>query len=157
MAAIAVGNYFKVKREAINKAISSYVPSDNRSQILKKGSNTILLDAYNANPSSMKAALESFAEGDTNSKKIILGDMLELGNESRHEHDQIIRLCKGLSFKEVLLVGTLFSSSKESPEFLRFPDAAEAEAWLKSHPASNYSILIKGSRGIQLEKLVDSV
>lgn len=155
LAAGCIGNYFDVEAELIKKGIEQYEPSNNRSQLVKKGDNTILLDAYNANPTSMSAAIENFSAIKADKKLLILGDMLELGDESVQEHENILNLLKEKELTKALLVGKIFSKSNKkfaSPTFLNTEEAIE---WIKNNEVSNTSILIKGSRGMQLEKILE--
>ncbi|HEY6160198.1 MAG TPA: UDP-N-acetylmuramoyl-tripeptide--D-alanyl-D-alanine ligase [Bacteroidia bacterium] len=156
LAAICIGNYFNVAAGDINKAIEEYVPSNNRSQVLKKGSNTLVLDAYNANPSSMSAAIGNFSELKAEKKILILGDMLELGAHAEEEHRNILDLVRKNDFSQVILVGPLFSKEAKK-EFKSFATAEEAAKFLKKLNLKNSSILIKGSRGIKLETVVDAL
>jgi len=152
-AAITIGTYFGVSKVAIKKAIESYVPQNNRSQILKTIHNQLLLDAYNANPSSMKAALENFASLTDSSKTLILGDMFELGDESAHEHQFIADVTIRLKFEHVFLVGKNFYQTKSThPQFM---DYESFEKYLSEHPLRGQTILIKGSRGMRLERVVE--
>jgi UDP-N-acetylmuramoyl-tripeptide--D-alanyl-D-alanine ligase len=154
MAALCVGNHFGVSPEAMNKAISAYVPANNRSQLVKTAKNTIVLDAYNANPSSMRLAIESFYGLEEENKVVILGDMRELGIEAGAEHLYIMNLTVGRGFKLVLLVGEEFGKMKAQEGQKQFSDHAALSEWLKKNPITGAHILIKGSRGIQLEKVV---
>lgn len=148
-AAVTLGLYFGIDFEKIASAIESYEPSNMRSQVVKKENRTLVLDTYNANPSSMKVALENFKSFE-GSKAIIIGDMLELGNESEKEHREILEFVRSLSFNEVLTVGKEFK--KVNPE--GYASTEELATWLESNPIQADSILIKGSRGIALEKLI---
>lgn len=156
---ICIGKYFKVENEKIKEAIEEYVPSNNRSQILKTKSNTLLLDAYNANPSSMCAAIENFSEMEGKNKWLILGDMLELGKYEIEEHKNILQLLVEKKFQNIILVGEIFSKavSEGKNKFLLFKNSDELANRLKSNSPIKKSslILIKGSRGIKLEKVVD--
>ncbi|SDS26078.1 UDP-N-acetylmuramoyl-tripeptide--D-alanyl-D-alanine ligase [Polaribacter sp. KT25b] len=152
-AAITIGDYFKVSENAIKEAIAYYTPTNNRSQIIKSKTNTIILDAYNANPSSMKVAIENFEAIKTTSKAIILGDMFELGKESLQEHQAIVNLVTSLNFKETYFVGENFYQTKtDKTQFKTYQDL---EAFIKKNPLENQSILIKGSRGMRLERILD--
>lgn len=155
-AAITIGEKLNVSDKAIKDAIESYIPKNNRSQIIERIKNKIILDAYNANPSSMKAALENFASlPHEDNKVIILGDMFELGKDSLFEHQAIIDLCLSLNFKNQLYVGENFHQAKtENHQFKTFK---ELEDYLKKNPLENQSILIKGSRGMRLERLLDII
>lgn len=156
LAAIAIGNYFGVESEKITEAISGYAPSNNRSQIEKTGRNTLIMDAYNANPTSMTSALESFAFIDNNDKIAIIGDMFELGAESATEHQKIMNLVQFLNIPAIC-IGAHFHAANPGTDPLvqSFPDKDEARNYLAANPLSNKLILLKGSRGIGLETLVD--
>jgi len=154
-AAIAIGNYFNVATNDIKIAIENYAPTNNRSQIIKKGTNKILLDAYNANPSSMQAALENFSQLEDLNKIVILGDMFELGKSAAIEHQKIAELAANSSnFNEVYLIGKAFSatSAKNAFIFESFENFKSATNFMKF---KNSSILIKGSRGMALERILD--
>jgi UDP-N-acetylmuramoyl-tripeptide--D-alanyl-D-alanine ligase len=155
LCAACVGNYFKVSDEEINTALAEYTPSNNRSQLQKTASNTLILDYYNANPSSMSLAIENFAKLDQPNKMVILGDMLELGAESEKEHDAIVDLLKEKNIGEALLVGPLFMEAGKKVNARTFSTSEEATTWLKEHAVKDATILIKGSRGIRLEKVVE--
>jgi len=152
-AAIAIGNYFNVEVNEMKDAIENYIPSNNRSQIIQKGTNKIILDAYNANPSSMQAALENFKQLEDSSKIVFLGDMFELGNESTLEHQKIAELATSFHFKEVYLIGKAFSTTNVKNAFIY--DSFEAFKTSKMNPILNATILIKGSRGMALERILD--
>jgi UDP-N-acetylmuramoyl-tripeptide--D-alanyl-D-alanine ligase len=153
MAAISVGLYFEIDPENIRKSISSYQPENNRSQINLTDHNTLLLDAYNANPSSMAAALNNFRAFFAPSKMIILGDMMELGNHSIEEHREIVALVRKLSFDRVYFVGDQFTEAAKGGQELCFGDIQQAEKWFHDHPVYNMTIMLKGSRKMMLEKL----
>lgn len=155
LCAVAVGSYFRVDEMLINKALSEYSPSNNRSQLHKTTHNTLILDYYNANPSSMSLALENFAALDHTAKMVILGDMLELGEESAKEHDHIVELLQQKNISNALLVGPLFTEAGKKVNAKTFPDSDAAVNYLKQHPQKYTTILIKGSRGIKLEKVVE--
>ncbi|MEY3194015.1 MAG: hypothetical protein RIQ78_111 [Bacteroidota bacterium] len=156
MTAIALGVYFKVPAEKIKSAIEHYTPSNNRSQLIIKGSTTILLDAYNANPSSMKPAIEALRDMPATRRVAILGDMLELGENSQKEHENILRFAARQKIDQIVLVGTLFGKTNFLKfGALHFPDNASAKAWFITQNFDNTLMLIKGSRGIKLEILVD--
>jgi UDP-N-acetylmuramoyl-tripeptide--D-alanyl-D-alanine ligase len=151
--AVGTGIFFKVDPEAIVAAISGYTPSNNRSQVKVTGKNTLICDSYNANPSSMNSALESFASAD-GMKFAILGDMLELGPKSVEEHSKIIEKLKALNIKNAFLVGSNFQQAG-SDVYKCFADVNQLREHLEKEPVSGYTILIKGSRGIGLEKIYD--
>lgn len=155
LAAACIGDYFKVSEFEIKKGLENYVPSNNRSQVMQTKNNTLLLDAYNANPSSMNAAIENFAQMDQTNKMVILGDMLELGDDSEKEHDAIVNLLAERNIKNVILVGPFFMESGKSVQAKTFLNADEVVDHLKQHPVKDTTILIKGSRGIKLEKVVE--
>lgn len=155
MTAIALGKYFKVPGEAIKTAIEQYVPQDNRSELRKIGSNTFILDAYNANPTSTNAALENFEKLEATHKIIILGDMLELGKYSGEAHQEIIDRVKAIETKAVYLVGPNYQSViLPSDGVYAYPDVETLRDVLTSNTWENTLILLKGSRGIALEKLL---
>lgn len=157
-AAISIGKYFKVDTSKIKKAIENYIPTNNRSQILEKNSNKIILDAYNANPSSMKVAIENFLGLEGDSKMMILGDMFELGKKSLEEHKNIVSLLENQSDIEVFFVGKDFYSNRIQSENIQFHQTFEQ---LKDHLATlkitNKTILIKGSRGMALERILEVI
>lgn len=155
LAACAVGNYFHVDSEKIARAISGYRPANMRSQVLETEHNRIILDAYNANPSSMEAALKNFAELSDPDKWIIIGDMLELGSGSVEEHQQIIDIALQLGLRNGILIGKHFASLAAPAGFRIFRDISEAREYLTKHPIRKSTLLVKGSRAMGLEKLVD--
>ena len=153
-AAIAIGNYFKVSKELIKNAIENYIPTNNRSQIINKGTSKIILDAYNANPSSMEAALENFNQLKNSNKIIFLGDMFELGNDSAKEHQHIAELATSYKFQQVYLIGKAFSTTRVKNAFIY--DSFEAfKTSNKYLNINDTTILIKGSRGMALERILD--
>ncbi|MDR2773287.1 MAG: UDP-N-acetylmuramoyl-tripeptide--D-alanyl-D-alanine ligase [Tannerella sp.] len=178
LAAITAGLYFRIPPEQINEALSSYLPTNNRSQLKKTDHNILIIDAYNANPSSMKAALENFAllekryirsapdrlpdtvsssakDSVSSQKAVILGDMLELGEESPKMHEEIISLVNKCGFNKVLLCGERFYAAGQT--YTRFKTVDELNKHLKTTPLKGYEILIKGSRGIHLENIIDNL
>jgi UDP-N-acetylmuramoyl-tripeptide--D-alanyl-D-alanine ligase len=154
-AAITMGTYFNVSETAIKEALESYVPANNRSQLIATKKNTIILDAYNANPSSMKVALENFNILKATSKVVILGDMFELGKESLQEHQAIVGLATSCTFNETFFIGEHFYQTKS--EGKQFKTYQEFEDYLKKNPLENQSILIKGSRGMRLERILEFI
>ena len=158
LAAIAVGVYFKVPNEHIKTAIENYKPTNNRSQTLQVGGNTIILDAYNANPESMRAALENFESMAAKKKVLILGDMFELGEYSHAEHAAITQQIAGMKINGVLLVGERFKeASTLGGNADYFKDTNELLKKAKIFDFKNTHILIKGSRGMALEKVLDAL
>jgi UDP-N-acetylmuramoyl-tripeptide--D-alanyl-D-alanine ligase len=150
--AICIGNYFNISKKNIKSAIEDYIPKNNRSEMTKTDNNIIIMDAYNANPSSMEAMLDSFAKQDYQNKLCILGDMLEMGDFSDKEHAKIIKTCQKLEL-EALFVGEAFSKLNNKA----FKNLADLKIFIKKYPINNKTILLKGSRGIGLENLVSSL
>lgn len=153
LAAVAIGRYFKIPAERISRAIAAYEPTNNRSQLKKTTGNTLLIDAYNANPSSMKVALENFAAMPAAPKAVILGDMRELGPASDELHAEVVEEIKAGRFDKVFLCGEHFQ--KTGKGFATYPTTEALIEALKANPLKGYHILIKGSRGIALERAVD--
>jgi UDP-N-acetylmuramoyl-tripeptide--D-alanyl-D-alanine ligase len=153
LAAVAVGKYFNVPDEAIKYAMEKYTPSNSRSQLIERGSNKIILDAYNANPTSMKAAIENFAKMEGRDKILLLGGMMELGDESVAEHHAIVNLAGQNTWKAVVLVGGDFD--KIIHPYLYFKNSTEAKDWLNQQHFENAKLLIKGSRSMQMEKVLE--
>ena len=149
MLAVAVGRHFGVPMQKIAAAIEAYAPSNSRSQLMKVGTNTIILDAYNANPSSMRAAIENFATIGAEKKVLLLGAMAELGKESRGEHQSIIDLISQYKWDKVALVGGNFNEIGHP--FLRFDNAKEAASWFQQQSFQHTHVLIKGSRSAKME------
>ncbi|MBT7528716.1 MAG: UDP-N-acetylmuramoyl-tripeptide--D-alanyl-D-alanine ligase [Flavobacteriaceae bacterium] len=155
--AIAIGEYFEVDFKNIKKGIESYIPKNNRSQISLKNNNTIILDAYNANPTSMSLALESFKKTNYKNKMIILGDMFELGKDSNYYHQEITNSLEKINDSTIYIVGEYFFNTKHSDRIRSFSSSKELINNLSKTNVSNYSILIKGSRGMQLEKIIEFI
>lgn len=155
LAAACIGKYFGIDPLLIQEAIANYTPSNNRSQLIQKEKNTIIMDAYNANPTSMLAALSNFASIRHDSKCIILGDMLELGESSAEEHQKIADFIETQNFAEVFLVGPQFKNTVNIKEKKKFDQVELLSNYLKTQPIENKLILIKGSRGIHLEKILE--
>ncbi|MCS7018333.1 MAG: UDP-N-acetylmuramoyl-tripeptide--D-alanyl-D-alanine ligase [Cytophagales bacterium] len=154
LSAIAIGTYFRVPAAAIHQAIAAYVPANNRSQVHKTEHNTLIMDAYNANPSSMQAALDSFAQIPAPCKIAILGDMLELGSYSAVKHREIAEKAMQSGFEKVLLCGKAFYNSQQPDDTaLYFSNKEQLAEWLQAHPLRNCFILLKGSRGVGLETI----
>lgn len=153
LAAVAAGKTFNIPEHKIKAAIENYTPSNSRSQLVQKGSNKIILDAYNANPSSMKLAIENFGRLQAENKILILGGMAELGAGSLHEHSAIVDLIKHYSWKQVVLVGGDFLQIDHP--FLSFRDAAEAKVWWQQQHFTYTHFLVKGSRSMQMEKILE--
>ncbi|HLV23244.1 MAG TPA: UDP-N-acetylmuramoyl-tripeptide--D-alanyl-D-alanine ligase [Moheibacter sp.] len=155
-AAIAIGLTFEVPIEDIKEAIENYKSENNRSQIIYKDEQEFILDAYNANPTSMEAALLNFSKI-KEAKTVILGDMFELGENALKEHQAVAELADKLGFTKVFLIGKNFNSLKipQSSNFGMFLNREEAEIYFKDNPLQEKHVLIKGSRGMALEKLLD--
>lgn len=155
-AALTVGKYFGVDDLAIKEALESYVPENNRSQLLSKGTNQIILDAYNANPSSMSVAIENFLQLDNENKIMILGDMFELGEESREEHKTIVNSLLNKNEVDCCFIGKEFYANQIDKNNFHFYETFESFSdYLKNIKIENSSILIKGSRGMALERTLN--
>lgn len=155
MAAIASGLYYGISPNNIIKAIESYEPSNNRSQLVKTSKNSLILDAYNANPVSMHNAIVSFKDFNAENPVLILGDMFELGESSLKEHQKIIEQIKSTGFKEVFLVGEDFFKLSKTNDFKSFKTTSGLKNFLMNNKILNKNILIKGSRGMKLESLLN--
>lgn len=153
LAATAIGLHFNIPFEKIREAIERYAPSNSRSQMIQKGSNSIILDAYNANPSSMRLAIENLAGMQRDNKVLMLGAMAEMGAETEEEHKAIINLINQFKWKEVVLVGKPFEPYKK--QFQYFENSAAAADWVEGNQPQNAQILIKGSRSSKMELLLD--
>ena len=153
LAAVSIGIYFKVPIDKIKASIENYAPTNSRSQLLKWNNNDVILDAYNANPSSMKLAIENFAKLNAAHKIVCIGGMKELGSTSISEHQQLITLLEQTKWEQVVLVGGDFEHCQHG--YIFFPTAMDAKVWLQKQAYTNRSILIKGSRGIQMEQVLD--
>ena len=161
LAALCIGRHFGVDEDAAFAAISSYTPSNSRSQMVRTANNTLIVDAYNANPSSMRAALDNFSRIEAPDKTALLGDMRELGENSVNEHIDILRLALSLGISDLCLVGDEFSKAMKSvdcpPTVRWYPDSSMLAAALHNAPLTGHVILIKGSRGIMMEKVLGEV
>lgn len=155
-AALCIGKYFKVEEKEANAAIAEYDPQNNRSQVVQRGNARIVLDAYNANPSSMKAAIENFAKLPYENKWVILADMFELGEEAEAEHRALGVLLSGVSLQKIVLCGKNMSAAAEACKTaLYFPDKTSLENWFKNERLDSATILLKGSRGMKLETILN--
>lgn len=155
LAALAIGDYFGVSPEDANRAVADYNPTNNRSQFITKGTNIVMLDAYNANPSSMTAAIQQFAATPAKRKAVILGDMYELGDESEAEHAALGKLIAESNFDLVILAGKdMHFALGYLPKAYYFPDKFSLHNWVMDNPMTDTHILIKGSRGMSLESVV---
>jgi len=152
LVAVTAGKFFNIPDEKIKTAIENYTPSNSRSQLIEKDGNKFILDAYNANPTSMRAAIENFARIQAPQKVLMLGGMAELGNDSLQEHETIIDLIKQYTWKEVLLVGGDFL--KINHPYKKMLNASEAAAWFREQQFRDTYFLIKGSRSMQMEKVL---
>jgi UDP-N-acetylmuramoyl-tripeptide--D-alanyl-D-alanine ligase len=153
LAAACIGRHFKVEDGKIKAAIEGYQPSNSRSQLVKKNSNTFILDAYNANPSSMKVAIENFAAMTGERKVLMLGAMMELGEQTQLEHENILGLISRFPWNSVVLVGKEFRGLGDG--FIHFDSAEQAAEWLRAQHFENTLILVKGSRSMQMEKVLE--
>lgn len=153
LAAVAIGRYFNVPAEKIKVAIEKYSPSNSRSQLIEKENYKIILDAYNANPTSMRAAIENIAKDSTPNKVLMIGGMMELGDESISEHESIITLINQHQWQDVVLVGGDFANVTH--QYIYFNTSVEAAAWFKQQNFSNAIILVKGSRSMKMEKVLE--
>ncbi len=155
-AALTIGKYFAIDDAAIKEALESYVPENNRSQLLTKGTSQIILDAYNANPSSMAVAIENFVQLESSNKIMILGDMFELGAESQQEHKAIVDLLSKQDKVKCYFIGSAFYANKlEKSNFWFYNTFEEFSNNLQITEFNNSTILIKGSRGMALERTLD--
>lgn len=153
LAAICIGRYFNIEDKKIKEAIENYTPSNSRSQLLKHNSNTIISDTYNANPSSMKAAIENFAAMKGEKKILLLGSMVELGTETEKEHASIVSIIDKYNWEAVVLVGNNFREIKHN--YISYDNALQVKEWLQKLHPENAHILIKGSRFMQMEKVLE--
>lgn len=154
-AAVAVGEYFGITPRQIAESVEGYVPDNLRSQKLDTGNNVLVLDCYNANPSSMRAALRNFgASNGPHPKAAILGDMLELGSFSLDEHVAVLGLLAEEGIKQVYLVGSHFTEAAKGTGILSFENVSELRAYFSEKPLKGFAVLLKGSRGVGLDKIV---
>jgi UDP-N-acetylmuramoyl-tripeptide--D-alanyl-D-alanine ligase len=153
LVALTVGHHFGVPESAMIGAITNYTPSNSRSQLVEKGGNRIILDAYNANPTSMTAAIQNLMRQSHPRKCVMLGGMMELGVDSLAEHAALVSLLQTKEWVEVCLVGGDFL--KIDHPFKSFPDAKTAAAWYQAHPVKDALILVKGSRSMRMELLAE--
>lgn len=154
-AAVCIGKHFGISLDQIRTAIEAYTPDNARSQLIERGSNKIILDAYNANPSSMQVALESFVRQKSDNKYLFLGAMMELGEDAILEHRLLTESIQKTDIKNVVLVGGDFSAIDHP--FLYFADSTSAAAWVKQEPPAEALILIKGSRSTKMEKILEAL
>jgi UDP-N-acetylmuramoyl-tripeptide--D-alanyl-D-alanine ligase len=157
LAAAAIGIYFGVEPDAIRDAIAGYEPRNNRSQVLKTEKNLMILDAYNANPTSMQLAIRNFLDNPFPEKMLILGDMLELGGETDNEHRMILDLLEKENVANVFLVGPVFTRLNTRREWICFQDIELARLWFLHHKPAGATILIKGSRGMKMETVAEAL
>lgn len=154
MVAAAIGAHFGLTAQQVKSGIEGYVPENNRSQIVEKNGARYIMDAYNANPTSMEAALRSFQVLEAEKKLVIMGDMFELGELSYSEHQRILQLTKDLGLSEVMAIGKYFNAQKSNFNFTFFENATDAKEYFNSLDLKGYTILVKGSRGMKLEEVV---
>lgn len=156
-AAVRIGQHFGIETKIACQAAADYEPNNNRSQFIKKGSNNILMDAYNANPSSMSAAVTYFNDLKATKKMVILGDMFELGEDANEEHEALGKLLAKYNFDKILLVGSLMENALKALPMMKalyFPDKFGLHTWLQDYPTTDTHILVKGSRGMGLESVL---
>jgi len=155
LAAICVGDFFGIEDIYIKEAIENYIPKNNRSQYIKTDNNNLIIDCYNANPTSMKHAILDFAKFkvDKGDKTLILGDMLELGKYSQIEHDCVLQTVEDVGLTDIYIVGKEFNKSNKGYDKC-FATVEELIKYLEANPIKNHTILIKGSRGVMLEKVI---
>ena len=152
LGAVAISHYFGLTDSEIKAGLEKYIPKNNRSQLTVTDKNKLVVDAYNANPTSMKAAILNFAQMNVENKTLILGDMLELGEYSHQEHQNIVDLLNQNHLVNVLLVGNDFMNTQNS--FKKFEKVEDLIGFIENEPIVNHFVLIKGSRGIKLEKIL---
>ena len=153
LVAVAIGKYFNVADERIKVALENYIPGNSRSQLIEKGSNRIILDAYNANPTSMKAAIENIAAMPADNKVLLLGGMMEMGEDSLAEHAAIIELINQYKWEAVVLVGGDFNKVPHS--YLHFNTSLQVRDWYQQQNFENSILLVKGSRSMQMERVLE--
>jgi UDP-N-acetylmuramoyl-tripeptide--D-alanyl-D-alanine ligase len=154
LVAVTVGLHFGIAFDKIKQAIEGYIPSNSRSQLIQKDTNKIVLDAYNANPTSMRAAIENLATHYPGKRVLMLGGMMELGDESLAEHQSIVDLIAQYAWLEVVLVGGDFA--KLQHPYLYFPDSLQAKDWFQQQNFEHTTILVKGSRSMQMERVLNA-
>ena len=155
LAAVAVGRHFGVPEDDIVSAIHAYTPSNNRSQMVESGGNRVILDAYNANPNSMRAAIENLAAQKHPRKMVFLGAMMELGADSRREHQEVVALLERYTWSQVVLVGGDFAKTEHGYRY--FEDSTRAAEWVGKNPPKEALVLVKGSRSMQMEKVAAAI
>lgn len=154
LAAICIGNFFNIKPSAINKGLINYFPVNNRSQLTKTAKNNVICDFYNANPSSMMAALNNLKSLSAKHKTVIIGDMFELGDEAAKQHQEIAKIAYDGNFDELIFIGENFFAFKDQNNGMFFKTRTEAYQYLAEHTISDSLVLLKGSRGMALEQLL---
>ncbi|MBM3404603.1 MAG: UDP-N-acetylmuramoyl-tripeptide--D-alanyl-D-alanine ligase [Bacteroidetes bacterium] len=155
LAAICAGMVFNVPEDKIVRAIAGYQPTNNRSQVIDTGRNLVIMDAYNANPTSMEAALRNFSRLQLPEKIAIIGDMLELGKETIPEHKQIFELTESMGFERVYYIGPVFCQVVENTGNFCFENSDKAMKWFKMNPLTGSTVMLKGSRSMRLELLME--
>jgi UDP-N-acetylmuramoyl-tripeptide--D-alanyl-D-alanine ligase len=152
LAAVTIGHFFGIDDATIKAGLEQYIPQNNRSQLTVTERNKLVVDAYNANPTSLRAAVQNFGLMEVENKMLILGDMLELGEYAEMEHQSIVDLLESYKLKNVILVGELFAQTKN--EFKCFDNVEDLQQYIEKQVITDNYILIKGSRGIKLEKVI---
>ncbi len=155
LAAVTTGLFFGITPQQAIAAIEAYQPQNHRSQLIRTPHNLVVMDAYNANPTSMAAALDNFSQMKGKPKAVLLGDMLELGQDAAEEHREVLRQLESLAIETIILVGAHFLEVTEKDSDIKvFPDVQKAGAHLAKNPLTGYQVLVKGSRGIEMEKVL---
>jgi len=157
LAAICIGTFFDLSPAQINKGLADYQPKNNRSQLTKTATNTVICDFYNANPSSMTAAINNLSALEAKKKVAIIGDMFELGAEAELQHQEIAALADQADLTTLILIGKYFYTLKDQYKAHFFITPDEADKWLKGHPVKDSLVLLKGSRGMALEQLLPNL
>ena len=157
MAAISIGYYFGISLESIGVGVKKYKSINNRSQLIKKEKNTIILDAYNANPTSMMSGLKYFNKIRSKNKVLVLGDMYELGSDEVKYHQEIIDYCEKIEAKSIFLIGSIFRQTKFSEKNLYFESTDELIKSKKLKEITDSMFFVKGSRGVKLEKIINYI
>ncbi|MBL7111440.1 MAG: UDP-N-acetylmuramoyl-tripeptide--D-alanyl-D-alanine ligase [Bacteroidales bacterium] len=155
LAAACIGSYFNVSSREILDAVEEYIPGMMRSQLITTGKNLLVVDTYNANPSSMEPAIQDFAADPHPNKILVLGEMKELGDTEIAEHEKLIRTVAGKPFRKIIFIGPVFLKLTVPGDYLTFKSTSECIDWLKKHPVENAKVLLKGSRLLKLEELIN--
>ena len=155
--AVSFGKFFGIDTNEIEIPIKKFVPQNNRSQIIINKSSNIFMDSYNANPTSMILSLKSFLKNYKTNRLIILGEMMELGEYSKHEHQKIVDFLSNIDIHKIILIGNFFFQVNSNKKFIKFTSTDQAISYLKKEDFNNKNIFIKGSRSNKLEKILDII